>query len=390
MREKVLIVDDIELNREILAVALGDKYEVIQAADGMQTIHILKSESEGITAMLLDLIMPIVDGYAVLDYMREHELLDRIPVIVISAESARDVEVKCLEMGVTDFVRKPFDSVTVSRRVKNTVDLFRSMDIPVRTLECCSGDLADLFMYKNHLEDKVRLQTRELEEKNKLFQAQAEQIRETNEKIVDVLGTVVEYRNLESGEHIKRVKEFTNILAEKAAEKYPEYGLTPEKIAVIVAASPLHDIGKIAIKDSVLLKPGRLTDEEFEYMKTHTTKGCEILTQIAGTWSEEYEKISYEICRHHHERYDGKGYPDGLAGEDIPISAQLVSIADVYDALVSDRVYKKAIEKGKAYQMILDGECGTFSPRLIECFKESRQEFEELVCRYEMKKENQI
>lgn len=369
MREKVLIVDDIELNREILAVALGDEYEVLQASDGVQTIEILKTDSEGITAMLLDLIMPNVDGYAVLDYMREHGLLERIPVIVISAESARDVEVKCLEMGVTDFIRKPFDSVTVRRRVKNT---------------------AELFMYKNHLEDKVRLQTRELEEKNKLFQAQAEQIRETNEKIVDVLGTVVEYRNLESGEHIKRVKEFTNILAEKAAEKYPEYGLTPEKITVIVAASPLHDIGKIAIKDSVLLKPGRLTDEEFEYMKTHTTKGCEILTQIAGTWSEKYEKISYEICRHHHERYDGKGYPDGLAGEDIPISAQLVSIADVYDALVSDRVYKKAIEKGKAYQMILDGECGTFSPRLIECFKESRQEFEELVCRYEMKKENQI
>lgn len=265
MREKVLIVDDIELNREILAVALGDEYEVLQASDGVQTIEILKTDSEGITAMLLDLIMPNVDGYAVLDYMREHGLLERIPVIVISAESARDVEVKCLEMGVTDFIRKPFDSVTVRRRVKNT---------------------AELFMYKNHLEDKVRLQTRELEEKNKLFQAQAEQIRETNEKIVDVLGTVVEYRNLESGEHIKRVKEFTNILAEKAAEKYPEYGLTPEKIAVIVAASPLHDIGKIAIKDSVLLKPGRLTDEEFEYMKTHTTKGCEILTQIAGTWSE--------------------------------------------------------------------------------------------------------
>lgn len=281
MREKVLIVDDIELNREILAVALGDEYEVLQASDGVQTIEILKTDSEGITAMLLDLIMPNVDGYAVLDYMREHGLLERIPVIVISAESARDVEVKCLEMGVTDFIRKPFDSVTVRRRVKNT---------------------AELFMYKNHLEDKVRLQTRELEEKNKLFQAQAEQIRETNEKIVDVLGTVVEHRNLESGEHIKRVKEFTNILAEKAAEKYPEYGLTPEKITVIVAASPLHDIGKIAIKDSVLLKPGRLTDEEFEYMKTHTTKGCEILTQIAGTWSEEYEKISYTIMRDMMER----------------------------------------------------------------------------------------
>lgn len=249
--------------------------------------------------------MPNVDGYAVLDYMRENGLLDRIPVIVISAESARGVEVKCLEMGVTDFIRKPFDSVTVRRRVKNT---------------------ADLFMYKNHLEDKVRLQTRDLEEKNKLLLAQAEQIRETNEKIVDVLGTVVEYRNLESGEHIKRVKGFTEILAKKAAEKYPEYGLTDEKISVIVAASPLHDIGKIAIKDSVLLKPGRLTKEE-------------------------------------------------------------LSIADVYDALVSDRVYKKAIAKDKAYQMILDGECGTFSPRLIECFKESRQEFEDLAHKYEMKKE---
>ena len=364
MREKVLIVDDIELNREILAVALGNEYDILQASDGAEAIEILKADTGDISEMLLDLIMPKLDGYAVLDYMRDTGLLDRIPVIVISAESARNVEVKCLEMGVTDFIRKPFDSVTVRRRVKNT---------------------AELFMYKNHLEDKVRLQTKDLEEKNKLLQAQAGQIRETNEKIVDVLGTVVEYRNLESGEHIKRVKGFTEILAKKAAEKYPEYGLTHEKIDVIVAASPLHDIGKISIKDSVLLKPGKLTKEEFEYMKTHTTKGCEILKKIAGTWSEEYEHVSYEICRHHHERYDGKGYPDGLVGEAIPISAQLVSIADVYDALVSERVYKKAIEKGKAYQMILDGECGTFSPKLIECFQECRQDFENLAGRYGMK-----
>lgn len=365
MREKVLIVDDIELNREILAVALGDQYDIVQAADGERTIEILKNDNGDISAMLLDLIMPNVDGYAVLDYMKNTGLIDRIPVIVISAESTRDVEVKCLDMGVSDFVRKPFDSVTVRRRVKNA---------------------ADLFMYKNHLEDKVKLQTRDLREKNKLLQAQAEKIRETNEKIVDVLGTVVEYRNLESGEHIKRVKGFTRILAEKAAEKYPEYGLTQDKIEVIVSASALHDVGKISIKDSVLLKPGKLTTDEFEYMKTHTTKGCEILTQIAGTWSEDYEKVSYEICRHHHEGYDGKGYPDGLVGEEIPISAQLVSIADVYDALVSERVYKKAIAKDKAFQMILDGECGTFSPRLIECFKESRQDFEKLACRHDMKK----
>lgn len=224
MREKVLIVDDIELNREILAVALGDQYDIVQAADGERTIEILKNDNGDISAMLLDLIMPNVDGYAVLDYMKNTGLIDRIPVIVISAESTRDVEVKCLDMGVSDFVRKPFDSVTVRRRVKNA---------------------ADLFMYKNHLEDKVKLQTRDLREKNKLLQAQAEKIRETNEKIVDVLGTVVEYRNLESGEHIKRVKGFTRILAEKAAEKYPEYGLTQDKIEVIVSASALHDVGKI-------------------------------------------------------------------------------------------------------------------------------------------------
>ena len=304
MREKVLIVDDIELNREILAVALGDQYDIVQAADGERTIEILKNDNGDISAMLLDLIMPNVDGYAVLDYMKNTGLIDRIPVIVISAESTRDVEVKCLDMGVSDFVRKPFDSVTVRRRVKNA---------------------ADLFMYKNHLEDKVKLQTRDLREKNKLLQAQAEKIRETNEKIVDVLGTVVEYRNLESGEHIKRVKGFTRILAEKAAEKYPEYGLTQDKIEVIVSASALHDVGKISIKDSVLLKPGKLTTDEFEYMKTHTTKGCEILTQIAGTWSEDYEKVSYEICRHHHERYDGKGYPDRLVGEEIPSSSASLS-----------------------------------------------------------------
>ena len=195
---------------------------------------------------------------------------------------------------------------------------------------------------------------------------------------MDVLGTVVEYRNLESGEHIKRVKEFTNILAEKAAEKYPEYGLTPEKIAVIVAASPLHDIGKIAIKDSVLLKPGRLTDEEFEYMKSHTIRGCELLDSIKEDWNDDTMKYAYEICRHHHERYDGKGYPDGLVGDEIPICAQLVSVADVYDALVNERCYKDAFSKEDAYRMIITGECGVFSPKLMESFRKVRPAFEKL------------
>ncbi len=362
MREKILIVDDIELNREILAVALGDVYPVMEAGDGEQAIEILKEHSDDVAAILLDLIMPKADGYEVLKYMHEAELMTHIPVLVISAESKTDAERTCLEMGVSDFIRKPFDSVTVRSRVKNVVELF---------------------MYKNQLEDKVRIQTENLKRQNKLLEQQAEKIKASNEKIIDVLGTVVEYRNLESGEHIKRVKGFTRILANKVAQKYPEYNLTPARIDIIVAASALHDVGKITIKDSVLLKPGRLDKDEFEYMKSHTVRGCDILDQIDGAWDKEYAQVSYAICRHHHERYDGKGYPDGLVGEDIPIEAQLVSVADVYDALVSDRVYKEAIDKNKAYHMILMGECGVFSPKLMECFRETKEEFENLAFKYE-------
>ncbi len=362
MREKILIVDDIELNREILAVALGDVYPVLEAGDGEQAIELLKEHSDEVAVVLLDLIMPKVDGYEVLKYMKQTEILDRIPVLVISAESTTDAERACLKMGVSDFIRKPFDSVTVRSRVKNVVELF---------------------MYKNQLEDKVRIQTENLKRKNKLLEQQAAKIKEGNEKIIDVLGTVVEYRNLESGEHIKRVKGFTRILAERAAKRYPEYNLTPERINIIVTASALHDIGKITIKDSVLLKPGRLDKDEFEYIKSHTIRGCDILNQIDGAWDSEYAKVSCAICRYHHERYDGKGYPDGLVGEEIPIEAQLVSVADVYDALVSERVYKEAIDKDKAYHMILMGECGVFSPKLMECFRESKEDFENLASKYE-------
>jgi len=362
MKEKILIVDDIELNREILAVALGDEYPVMEAGDGEQAIRILKEHFHEVAAVLLDLIMPKADGYEVLKYMHEAGLMAHIPVLVISVASRTDDERICLEMGVSDFIHKPFDSMTVRSRVKNIVELF---------------------MYKNRLEDRVRIQTENLKRQNELLIQQAEKIKASNEKIIDVLGTVVEYRNLESGEHIKRVKGFTGILANKAAQKYPEYNLTPERINIIVAASALHDVGKISIKDSILLKPGRLSADEFEYMKSHTVRGCDILDQIDGAWDGEYARVSYVICRHHHERYDGKGYPDGLSGEDIPIEAQLVSIADVYDALVSDRVYKEAIDKNKAYHMILMGECGVFSPKLMECFRETKEEFENLAVKFE-------
>ena len=349
MREKILIVDDVATNRDILSVMLGEIYpDIIEANDGENAIEMVEKYVNDISVILLDLIMPKKSGYEVLEYMIQKNLLEKIPVLIISGESSLEAERKCLNLGVADFIRKPFDKVSVQKRVKNTADLYR---------------------YKSELEKKVVSQNAALNKQNKLLNEQAVKLRENNEKILDLLGNVVEYRNLESGEHIKRVKKLTRILAEEMAKNYKEYGLDSHKVDIIVAASAMHDIGKIAIKDSVLLKPGRLTDDEFEYMKSHTTKGCDILQNVENAWDKEYGLASYEICRHHHERFDGRGYPDGLMGDDIPISAQIVSIADVYDALVSERVYKEAYDSETAFRMIMNGECGVFSPKLMVCFR---------------------
>ena len=357
MRSKVLIVDDLEMNREMLAAILENEYPILEADSGKKAISVIQEHQDEIAVVLLDLVMPEMDGFAVLEVMKNHSWLKTIPVLVITAESKAGVESKCFEMGVSDFIKKPFDNAIVRNRVKNIVDLFA---------------------YKNQLEEKVEKQTATLKKQYKLLVMQAEKLKESNTRIIDILGTVVECRNLESGEHVKRVKGFTKILAEQMMIDYPEYGLTQEKIDIIVSASSLHDIGKIAIPDSILLKPARLTKDEYEYMKSHTTRGCDVLNNVVGVWDEAYSKASYDICRHHHERYDGKGYPDGLAGEAIPISAQLVGLADVYDALVSERVYKSAYSEDEAFHMIVSGECGVFSPKLLECFRKVKKKFEEL------------
>ena len=336
MRNIVLVVDDMEINRELLAEILKDEYDVIMVENGKQALEYMENRNQEIAVVLLDLIMPEMDGFEVLKVMQEKMWIDKIPVLVI---------------------HKPFDNALVRKRVENVVSLFQ---------------------YQRELEEKVAEQTETLREQYKLLKVQAERLKQSNDNIIDILGTVVEHRNLESGEHVRRVKGYTKIMAEEIAREYPEYGLTPEKIGIIVSASALHDLGKIAIPDSILLKPGRFTKEEFECMKTHTVKGCEIVSSIEGVWDEEYAKIGYEISRYHHERYDGRGYPDGLKGEEIPISAQLVSVADVYDALVNERVYKDALPKDKAFEMIVNGECGTFSPKLMVCFRKARDRFESL------------
>lgn len=199
-----------------------------------------------------------------------------------------------------------------------------------------------------------------------------------NVQIIDLLGVMAEYRNQESGEHIQRIKGYTRIMAEEVMKEFPEKGLTPELVNVIVSASSLHDIGKIVIPDTILLKPGKLTEKEFDYMKSHTISGCEILENLKDAWSKEYGSTSMEICRHHHERYDGNGYPDGLAGDEIPLSAQIVAVADVYDALTHERVYKAAIPKDVSYQMIMNGECGAFSPEMLQCLTNCREKMEAL------------
>ena len=362
MGNTVLVVDDMEINREILAEILGEEYQVETAEDGRKALEIIKERQEELAVVLLDLMMPVADGFAVLEEMQKMGWIDRIPVLIISGETSVKAERKCFDYHISDFIRKPFDNALVKKRVRNVVSLFQ---------------------YQRNLEDKVQEQTRTLREQNKLLQLQADKLRKSNTNIIEILGTVVEYRDFESGEHINRVKGYTRILAERLAVEYPEYGLDQEKIEVIVSASALHDVGKIAIPDNILLKPGRLTDEEFACMKTHTTRGGEILQNIRNAWDEEYGEISYQICRHHHEKFDGRGYPDGLVGDDIPIAAQIVSIADVYDALVNERVYKDAFSKEEAFRMITEGECGKFNPKLLECFRIERKAFEELKTTYD-------
>lgn len=350
MKKTILIVDDEALNREMLSDILGDDYAIVEADDGDVALKLIEDNLENLAAVLLDLTMKRVGGREVLSVMRDKGWSKIVPVLIISAEDKKEVQIECLENGAVDYIGKPFDETMVKLRVRNS---------------------ADLYELKNNLQKTVDSQTEELVEKNK-------RLHRINTDIIELLGNIVEARNQESGEHVIRVKGYTRILAYEVMRKCPEFGLTPANVEAIAASSPLHDIGKIMISDAILLKPGRLTPEEFEIMKTHTIKGCEVLGNIGEVWTEQYGRYCYDICRYHHEKWDGKGYPDGLKGDEIPIAAQIVSVADVFDALTSERVYKKAYSKDEAYRMILNGECGQFSPKVLDCFVSCRSEIEAL------------
>lgn len=329
----ILIVDDMEINRIILAEIFKDNYNILEACDGNQAIEIINSNAD-ISAVLLDLIMPGLDGLGVLKDMKKSGKIAVVPVFLITAEENENTLIEGYNLGAVDVIRKPFMAHFLKHRINNIVELYGHRN-----------DLA------------------------KVVEEQVARLNHLNQSMIEMLATAVEFRDCESGEHVKRIAGFTKELMTQVSKMYPEYYMTADEIDKISKSSVLHDIGKISIPDSILTKPGRLTAEEYEIMKKHTVKGYEFLMQFPNIIDESTYKYSCDICRYHHERWDGKGYPDGLKGDEIPIWAQVVSIADVYDALTAERVYKKPFSHEKAVSMIKNGECGMFNPKLIEAFE---------------------
>lgn len=347
IRKSILVVDDMEINRAILGELLARDFDVLEAENGEVAIRMIEEYRDDLAIVLLDVVMPVMDGYGVLEVMRGRGYLAHIPVIIITSLDSHKDEAKLFDLGASDLITKPFNPLAIRKRVLNVTEQYR---------------------YRNHLEQ--------------LVQEQAERLERSNEAMIDTLGAIIEYRSMETGQHIVRIRGFTKLLLEKVAKLFPEYGLTERQIQLISSASAMHDIGKIVIPDAVLNKPGRLTPEEFDIIKTHTTSGSEILGRFDRINREEYFTYATVICRHHHERWDGRGYPDGLKGEEIPVSAQSVGIADCYDALTTPRVYKPALAHETAVSMIMNGECGQFSPKMLRCFAAATPAFAKLAKAY--------
>ena len=348
-QQNILIVDDSAMNRMILTEILGSDFHIIEAANGEEGLHILRQNPGTIALVLLDINMPIMDGFEVLTAMNRSHTIEDVPVIMISSEDSEASIRRAYEMGASDYVNRPFDAKVVYQRVYNTIKLYAKQRRLVQMVS-----------------DQIRKQER------------------NTTMLVGVLSQIVEFRNGESGSHVRHIRILTEKILDRLLEKSTEYDLTPEEQDNIPLASALHDIGKIAIDEKILNKPGRLTPEEFAVIKTHTTQGANMLHKLENFEDEPLLQTAYRIARWHHERWDGRGYPDGLKGNEIPICAQIVSLADVYDALTSERCYKKAFSHEKAIEMILNGECGCFNPLLLECLVDLQDVLQE-----ELKKDYQ-
>ncbi len=334
-KQQILIVDDSELNRAILSDILRDDFSILEASDGNEGIALLRQYGTGISLVLLDVIMPSKDGFDVLTEMNRDHIIDDIPVVIISADNSIENIRRAFELGVTDYISRPFDSKIVRQRVVNTMLLYSKQ-----------RRLISLLSQKDRERDRE------------------------DRMLIDIMGRIVGLRNGESESHMQHIRCITSLILDQLCRKTDKYHLTSDDCAKISLAASLHDIGKMGIDDRILNKVGSLTEEEFAVMKTHTVIGENMLRGLDVYGDEPLLRTAAEICRWHHERWDGKGYPDGLSGDDIPIAAQVVSLADVYDALMSERTYKKAYSTEDARNMIRDGSCGMFNPLLIECCNE--------------------
>lgn len=334
-KQKILIVDDSEMNRALLLDILEEQYDIVEAQNGAEAISILSERWAEFSLLLLDIMMPVMDGFEVLATINQYHWSDNFAIIMISADDSPANIKRAYDLGAFDYINRPFDPAIVHRRISSTMLLYAR---------------------RQRLEKIIAKQIEEQEQNNKLM--------------ISILSHIVESRNGESGLHILHVNTITKYLLKRLVLYTDQYSLSKEDISLISVASSLHDIGKIAIPDEILNKPGRLTDEEFAIMKNHSMLGANILSELPAEMRDApLVKVAYEICRWHHERYDGRGYPDGLKGDDIPISAQVVAMADVYDALTSERCYKKAFTHKEALKMILEGQCGTFNPLLLQCLQ---------------------
>ena len=331
-KSQILLVDDSKMNRMMLKEILGGDYSILEAENGQECLEKMQAEAGNIALVLLDINMPVMDGFEVLKAMNVNHTIEDIPVIMISSDDSDAAIRRSYELGASDYVTRPFDARIVYRRVTNTIKLYAKQRRLVQMVS-----------------DQIRA-------------------RENNtDTLVGVLSHIVEFRNGESGAHVLHIRIITELLLHRLLEISSQYPITAEQQDNIPLASALHDIGKIGIDEKILNKPGKLTPEEYEVIKTQSMLGAEMLHQLENFNEQPLLQTAYEITRWHHERWDGRGYPDGLKGDEIPISAQLVALADVYDALTSERCYKKAFSHEKAVQMILNGECGAFNPLLLQC-----------------------
>ena len=346
-KTQILLVDDSKMNRMLLREILGDGYHILEAENGQECLEKMRAEAGNIALVLLDINMPVMDGFEVLKAMNANHTIEDTPVIMISSEDSDAAIRRSYELGASDYVNRPFDARIVYRRVTNTIKLYAKQRRLVQMVS-----------------DQIRA-------------------RENNtDMLVGVLSHIVEFRNGESGAHVRHIRIITETLLHRLLEISSRYSITAEQQDMIPLASALHDIGKIGIDEKILNKPGRLTPEEFEVMKTHSMLGAKMLHDLDNFAEQPLLQTAYEIARWHHERWDGRGYPDGLKGDEIPISAQLVSLADVYDALTSERCYKKAFSHEKAVQMILNGECGAFNPLLLQCLTDVQADLKEELQQY--------